>query len=178
MADGKRVTMTLIFTAAALILSSMFLNWLGEHRAEEHRKELMRELLPGSRIIQKEELNGDTGHVTKVYRGETGYLVETEMPGYVGDILVWTALDDQGTVTGLTIRRMYETWGLGRNALWNEAFLRQFLGTRGYASVGDGIDALTGATVTSKAIAKAVNAASAYVTGVDGITEATEWGDV
>ena len=38
------------------------------------------------------------------------------------------------------------------------------------------VDALTGATVTSKAIAKAVNSASAYVTGADVDSGATQWG--
>ena len=38
------------------------------------------------------------------------------------------------------------------------------------------VDALTGATVTSKAVVKAVNSASAFVTGADVSSSATEWG--
>ena len=40
---------------------------------------------------------------------------------------------------------------------------------------GVSVDALTGATVTSKAIAKAVNSAAAFVTGADVSSGATEW---
>lgn len=57
------------------------------------------------------------------------------------------------------------------------AVLGQFLGTAGEASVGKDIEALTGATVTSKAIAKGVNSAAAFVTGADVSSSATEWGD-
>ena len=39
------------------------------------------------------------------------------------------------------------------------------------------VDALTGATVTSKAIAKSVNSAVGFVTGADVVTEATKWGE-
>ena len=40
----------------------------------------------------------------------------------------------------------------------------------------DGVDGVTGATVTSKAVVKAVNSAKAFVTGADVSSSATEWG--
>ena len=55
-------------------------------------------------------------------------------------------------------------------------FLAQFLLTGGDAEVGSNVDALTGATVSSKAVTKAVNSAVAYVTGADTSSSATEWG--
>ena len=82
-----------------------------------------------------------------------------------------------GGVTGVVVRDLHETYGLGREALTDTAFLGQFLGTAGEASVGKDIEALTGATVTSKAIAKGVNSAAAFVTGADVSSSATEWGD-
>jgi len=53
----------------------------------------------------------------------------------------------------------------------------QYLGTSGEAAVGEDIDAITGATVTSKAVTKAVNSACAFVTGADVSSSATEWGN-
>jgi len=38
------------------------------------------------------------------------------------------------------------------------------------------VDAITGATVTSKAVVRCVNSAVAFVTGADTVTEATSWG--
>ena len=74
------------------------------------------------------------------------------------------------------VRDLQETPGLGRKALTEEVFLAQFLNTDGTAAVGENIDALTGATVTSKAIARGVNSAVGYVTGTDTVSGATVWG--
>ena len=39
-----------------------------------------------------------------------------------------------------------------------------------------GVDAISGATVTSKAVVRCVNSAVAYVTGADAVSSATTWG--
>ena len=51
-----------------------------------------------------------------------------------------------------------------------------FLRTEGDAEVGTNVDAITGATVTSKAVARCVNSAVGYVTGADAVSAATTWG--
>ena len=89
--------------------------------------------------------------------------------------MLLVGVSDQGNVTGVVVRDLEETFGLGANALRDTAFLSQFLHTSGEAAVGETVDALTGATVTSKAIAKGVNAAVAFVTGADISSGATEW---
>ena len=71
---------------------------------------------------------------------------------------------------------MQETYGLGAEALSDWEFLAQFLRTEGDAQIGEGIDAITGATVTSKAIARSVNSAVGFVTGADTSSSATSWG--
>ena len=81
-----------------------------------------------------------------------------------------------GKVTGLVVREMSETAGLCLNALNDTDFLAQFLNTSGDAEVGTNVDAITGATVTSKAITRCVNSAVAYVTGADIDSGATSWG--
>ena len=80
-------------------------------------------------------------------------------------------------VRRLVVRQMEETFGLGGRAASDTGFLAQFLGTAGDAAVGENVDALTGATVTSKAITKGINSAAAFVTGADVSSGATEWGD-
>ena len=74
------------------------------------------------------------------------------------------------------VRQTEETWGLGARALTDADFLIQFLGTDGTAEVGGNVDAITGATVTSKAITRGVNAAVGFVTGADTSSSATTWG--
>ena len=86
------------------------------------------------------------------------------------------AVDFDGAVVGAVVREMEETFGLGAEALSDAGFLSQLIWSRGELAVGDNVDALTGATVTSRAVVKAVNSASAFVTGADVSSSATEWG--
>ena len=84
---------------------------------------------------------------------------------------------NDGDVKGLVVREMAETYGLGANALTDVDFLAQFLWTEGDAEIGTNVDAITGATVTSKAVARSVNSAVGFMTGVDATTSATTWGE-
>lgn len=103
-----------------------------------------------------------------------GYVFTTSAKGYGGDIKVMVGVDKSGSVTGVSILEISETAGLGMNAK-NESFLKQFLSKNGEISVikngtpaDNEISALTGATITSKAMAKAVNTALALYAQVGG----------
>ena len=103
-----------------------------------------------------------------------GYVFTTSAKGYGGDIKVMVGVDKSGSVTGVSILEISETAGLGMNAK-NESFLKQFLSKNGEISVikngtpaDNEISALTGATITSKAMAKAVNTALALYEQVGG----------
>ncbi len=103
-----------------------------------------------------------------------GYVFTTSAKGYGGDIKVMVGVDKSGSVTGVSILEISETAGLGMNAK-NESFLKQFLSKNGEISVikngtpaDNEISALTGATITSKAMAKAVNTALALYKQVGG----------
>ena len=104
-------------------------------------------------------------------------MVHVVTSGYAGDISMLVGVSSDGRVTGLVIRDMKETPGLGRKALTDSQFLAQFLNTDGTAAVGENIDALTGATVTSKAVTQGVNSAVSFVTGADSSSGATTWGE-
>lgn len=152
---------------------------LGDVRRENEEKELlskMQTLLPGSTHFESETYTGDDTTIRAVYKGETGFVIHTVTGGYAGDIAMLIGVSKDGTVTGLTVRQMSETLGLGACALTDWEFLAQFLNTAGDAAVGENIDALTGATVTSKAITRCVNSAVAFVTGADAGSGATSWG--
>ena len=136
----------------------------------------MQMLLPGGETFAPEEYTGEDDNIRAVWKSETGYLIETGVYGYADDVVLWVGVDNGGQVTGLVVRSLHETFGLGAQALTDTDFLSQYLGTTGNLAVGTEIDALTGATVTSKAITRAVNSACAYVTGADVETAATEWG--
>ena len=136
----------------------------------------MQTLLPGSTRFTVEPYTGEDANIVSIHKGETGYVIETVTYGYVDNIRMLIGVSNDGKVTGLMVRDMKETFGLGAQALTDTDFLAQFLNTSGEAAVGETVDALTGATVTSKAITRAVNSAVAYVTGADASTGATSWG--
>ena len=165
--------------AAALVLfgASAALGPAAERNREAERAEMMARLLPGSAGFTPEEYTGEDENITAVYKADTGYVIETVTAGYAGDIRMLVGVDNNGGVTGLVVRELEETYGLGREALSDTGFLGQFLNTTGEAAVGEDVDAITGATVTSKAVAKGVNSAAAFVTGADVSSSATEWGD-
>ena len=168
----------LTIALAAVILLGLY-NGLNEERFvyEMHDlQEKMELMLPGSKNFTPEAYTGEDTNIHRVWKGETGYIVETITYGYAGNIRMLVGVCNEGNVTGLQIRDMHETYGLGREALTDWEFLRQFLRTEGDAEIGNGIDAISGATVTSKAVVRCVNSAVAYVTGADASSSATTWG--
>lgn len=163
---------------AAVILLGMYNGLLGIRKANEE-KELqakMETILPGSTTFTPEEYTGEDANIVATYKGETGYVVETITYGYAGNITMLIGVSNDGYVTGLQVRDMEETYGLGAEALSDWEFLRQFLRNEGDAEVGTNIDAISGTTVTSKAIARSVNSAVGFVTGADTSSAATTWG--
>ena len=172
----KRTILATVLTAAVLLLTSAGLSGVREQTAREALDAMLCTLLPGSETFSEETVSGVDSSIRAAYRGETGWVLNTVTPGYAGDISLLVGVSTAGRVTGLVVRDLRETPGLGRNALTDLAFLSQFLNTDGTAAVGETVDALTGATVTSKAIARGVNSAVSYVTGTDTVSGATVWG--
>ncbi len=163
---------------AAVILLGAF-NGLNGIRASIRQEELqnkMQTILPGSTTFTEEAYDGEDTNIQFVYKGETGFVVGTRTAGYAGDILMLIGVSSEGSVTGLQVRSMEETYGLGGEALTDWEFLAQFLRNEGDAEIGVNVDAITGATVTSKAIARSVNSAVGFVTGADVSSSATTWG--
>ena len=176
---NKIITPVLAIVIAAVVLfgGKALLSKTAEANVEIARNKMMTALLPGSTSFTPEEFDAaENTAIKSVYKAESGYVIESTAYGYNGDVDLMVGVSNEGKVTGLAVENMQETRGLGANALSDENFLAQFLLTGGDAEVGSNIDALTGATVSSKAVTKAVNSAVAYVTGADTSSSATEWG--
>ena len=104
--------------------------------------------------------------VTAAYRaGDKGYVVRVAPNGFGGAIDMMVGVDKAGAVTGVAIVSQTETASLGANCT-REDFRAQFTGKSGTLSVskdGGEIEALTGATVTSRAVTEGVNTALEFV---------------
>lgn len=169
----KKTLLTILFSAAILLAVSAGLADLGREKAEQEWHAMLRTLLPGSETFTEEAYTGEDVNIRAAYRGETGFVVHTAAPGYAGEIAMLVGVSNAGQVTGLVVRNLRETPGLGAKALTDTKFLSQFLNADGDAVIGEDIDALTGATVTSRAVARCVNSAVGYVTGADTVSGAT-----
>ena len=113
--------------------------------------------------------DGDTyGIIEDVYRGTSGgetvgFTMSVRTNGYSPNLCLTVGIDTAGIVTGVDITSHEETAGLGANATEPE-FLGQYVGADGPLVVtktpggttGE-IVALTGATITSRAVTDAVN---------------------
>ena len=104
--------------------------------------------------------------VSKVYASETGYAIEVTPGGFDNTITMMVGVDNDGKVLGISIISHTETAGLGAVAAAGtpagESFRGQFVGASGSVSVtkdGGQMDAITGATITSRAVCAGVNAA-------------------
>ena len=106
----------------------------------------------------------------KVYKGENGYAVEVLPSGFDNTITMMVGVGFDGKVVGISVVSHTETAGLGAVAAAKtsagESFRGQFVGTSGTVAVtkdGGTLDAITGATITSRAVCAGVNAALALV---------------
>ncbi|MEG1254554.1 RnfABCDGE type electron transport complex subunit G [Clostridium sp.] len=83
--------------------------------------------------------------------------------GYGGDIELMVGINTDGTLSGMTVLKQSETPGLGTKAT-EPGFTDQFNGmsSEKELSVGSDIQAVTGATITSKAVTSGINTAINY----------------
>ena len=167
---------TIAVAAAMLLGASIGLQSIGNAKAQSEHLRIMRTILPDSTDFVVEPYAGDDANIRSVHKADNGFVVETVVAGYAGDIRMMVGVSIEGTVTGLVVMEMTETFGLGAEALTDYVFLAQLLNTSGEAEVGTNVDAITGATVTSKAVVRSVNSAVAFVTGADTESSATSWG--
>ena len=169
--------LAIVIAVVVLFGGKAVLSGTAEKNVEIARNKIMLALLPGSTSFAPEEFDAaENTAIKSVYKAENGYVIESTAYGYNGDIVLMVGVSNEGKVTGVVVKDLKETRGLGADALTDVPFLAQYLLTGGDAEVGTNVDALTGATVSSKAVTKAVNSAVAYVTGADTSSAATEWG--
>ncbi len=91
----------------------------------------------------------------------TGEVKEGTARGFQSDVQVQVTLDDAGLISGLIIDSANETAGFGTRCGEDADFAAQFIGKAAPLALGEGIEALSGATVTSTAVVDAINAALA-----------------
>ena len=168
-----RLTLTLLLITAVVAGLLAFVNELTAGRIDEltrqKAEQAMREVLPAQDYTPLDAALPQG--VTEAYRaGDAGYVVRVAPNGFGGAIDLMVGVRADGTVNGVAVIAHSETASLGANCT-REEFRAQYAGGAGPFAVGqDGgtIEALTGATVTSRAVTDGMNAALDFVREVQG----------
>lgn len=137
---------------------------------KENEEKAMKELIvadeykEGKVTVDKEECKYNEA----VKDGKTvGYIIQTSEYGYGGEDKVMVAVDTEGKIIAIKVLDVSnETPGLGQNTA-KDGFTKQFKGKsgelsavkNGTAKADNEIDAVASATISSKAVTRAVNRA-------------------
>lgn len=123
----------------------------------------MKTVLPEATMFGKMEYEiCESSSVTEVYMSDAGYAIKAAPKGYGGEISMIVGVDNDLKVTGVEIISQSETAGLGAKCTDSE-FKAQFVGKTEDIVVAKGatkeneVDAITSATITSRAVTKGVN---------------------
>lgn len=174
---GLILFITTAIAAGLLSFLNMQTKEIIAKQQEEANNQARQEVLPKGKEFKqlddadfKKAING-SNVVTEIFEGTdgsstVGYTIKTSISGYSGAIVVMTGIGSEGNVEGVKVVSNTETPGLGANAATSE-FQDQYQGLsieQGIEVVkvpptGNQIQALTGATITSKAVTDSVNEA-------------------
>lgn len=169
MGDTLKLAVRLMLCALAAALMLAIVNALTAGRIAENNREKMN--AARSEIIGDYEF-ADAGadissaeYITGVYLamdGETcaGCVYELESRGYGGAIYLCVGVSAEGEVTGVSVSAHSETKGLGTDA--GTRFIDSFAGIPGMAGAAMDVDAMTGATISSNAVKRAVDEALSH----------------
>ena len=145
------LSLTVITLVAAAALAGVYL--LTQARIEQQKRD-------AETAAQQSVLNGDPN----------GTAIKMEVDGFGGKMIVMVGFAQDGTILGYKILEHQETPGLGDKAAWwfkkedkpNQNIIgRKADGQFRVSKDGGDIDAITAATISSRAFLKAVN--DAYV---------------
>lgn len=161
------VILLIVAAIASLILGGVNLATEGRiaQLAEEKMNNAMQAVLPAESYADTGY--EDDGEVNAIYAASAGgWVAQVTESGSQGLVTVMVGVSPALSCTGISITESSETAGLGAIASQasdkGDAFRAQFLGASGEVKVtkeGGTIDAIAGATITSKAVSRAVTAA-------------------
>lgn len=128
-------------------------------RQEQALMAKLQTLVPGAERFEKMETEeGGVYYVGWDNNSVVGAVVEGTAKGYGGEMNLLVAIDGDGKISGVEVGSHGETIGIGTRVMEPE-FLQQFSGHDSTEQVvaGQGVDVITGATASSRAVMSSVN---------------------
>ena len=166
----------MVAAAAALVLGLVNLMTAGRIAAiaEATMNRAMQTVLPSDSYADTgAEADGEIDAIYTASDG--GWVVQVSESGSQGIVVLMVGVSPEYTCTGISITESSETAGLGaiagQQSEKGEAFRAQFVGQTDTVAVtkeGGQIDAISGATITSKAVCRGVAAAITACRALDG----------
>ena len=177
------VVLGLITFVCALLLG--FINSVTSARIaqnnENTRNEAMAAIIPAAENFETVDVSTDwtvpadksQPPISGVYAAQAGgqtigYCVEVKPSGFGGTMTMIVGINIDGTVAGVQVTAHSETPGLGAKAQSDPGWIGQYVGQPADGSLavskdGGTIEAITGSTITSRAVTLGVNTAASCV---------------
>lgn len=149
----------IVISGALAVTNSMTAPVIAESTARA-QEQARKELLPDADAFHRVEIV-PVENVSDVYVADNGVgtVITSHSKGYGGTITVMVAFTPEDTIKQIKITEQSETQGLGSRIATDANFQNSFSGLYAAPFTVDYIQAISGATISSKAVTKAVNAA-------------------
>lgn len=153
---GARLLVICLAVAALVSL----VNEVTKERYAQIQKEEQRMAIAGIFNVEQPDYTELGDGVYLVTDGDVrlGVCVQTVTAGFGGDMTLMVGFDNNGAIIGVQILTHSETPGLGAKVN-DGAYLSQYEGQNGNLTLGQDVDAVSGATISSRAVLDGVNRA-------------------
>lgn len=186
--NEKPVVLSLVLLAISVVVALLlaFTNSITKDKIAANKIQeqnvAKQEVLAAATQFTETEFTDETGLVKAIYEGTdgsgnmVGWCASVTTFGYGGEIELMVGIFPDGTVSGMKVVSHSETAGLGAKAA-ELAFSSQFIGAPADGTLSviksgtpkeNEIMALSGATITSRAVKDGVNAAAAAAMKLNG----------
>ena len=182
---GYKLFIITVIAALGLSLTNLATAGAIEEQKIKAANEARQAVLSGSESFEQMELDnthsgeGTSIYIDEVYAGKSGdsivgYTFRILSKGYGGDIEINVGIDTEGKIGAIQIGAHSETPGLGAK-IADDKFIGQYKGktadkalelVKGSASGEAQVEAISGATVSSRAVTEGINKAIEYYNNV------------
>lgn len=134
-----------------------------EENVVGQKRQAMQVIFNSETLTYEEETVEDATVYTISDNGAViGYCVEIASAGFGGDVSLMVGYRADGSILGVQVVSHSETPGLGAR-VEEEEYLSQYDNKNGTLTLGSEIDAISGATISSRAVINGVNEATEIV---------------
>lgn len=164
------VIISMVAAGALAGVYALTADTIAVQEAQKQKAAIAAVLPQGCTIAEPEEIEGLT--VYKAYEGDQwiATAVETSEVGFDGPQVIMVGLDAEGKVLDYVVLKQTETPGLGahidhwfKDAKGNQSIIGKKAGELTVNKDGGDVDAITAATISSRAFLKAINKAYAAI---------------